>query len=171
MLEMPARKAMYYKLHNLEEFPEVLRHARDQLTAFFAEMLDTVFKERPDESILRPRTYSREGLTIFMRDCDDKVNQQWEGYVPRKNKGGPLELFKDKDEARRWLTQIALVKYVDGAWLGCINKITLPFALRPVVKNSMANTVRGARRRRPQQELCLSLQRTYGKRPDRLTSC
>ena len=34
------------------------------------------------------------------------------------------------------MKQIAPVKYVDGAWLGYINKITLPFALRPVVKNS-----------------------------------
>ena len=136
MLEMSAHKDMYYKLHNLEEFPEVLPRARNQLIAFFAETLDTALKERPYESILRLDNYSREGLTSFMRNCDMKVNQQWEDYVARRKKGGPLELFKDKDEARWWLKQIAPVKYVDGAWLGYINKITLPFALRPVVKNS-----------------------------------
>ncbi len=100
MLEMSAYKDMYYKLHNLEEFPEVLPHARNQLIAFFAETLDTAIKERPDESILRLRTYSREELTNFMRDCDERVNQQWEDYVARRKKGGPLELFKNKDEAR-----------------------------------------------------------------------
>ncbi len=136
MLEMSAYKDMYYKLHNLEEFPEVLPHARNQLIAFFAETLDTAIKERPDESILRLRTYSREGLTSFMRDCDERVNQQWEDYIARRKKGGSLELFKNKDEARWWLKQIAPVKYVDGAWLGYINNTTLPFALRPVVKNS-----------------------------------
>ena len=135
-LEMLAHKDMYYKLHNLEKFPGILPAARNQLIAFFAETLDTASKERPDGSILRLNTYSREALTTFMRDQDEKVNQQWEDYVVRRKIGGPMELFKDKDEARWWLKQIAPVKYVDGAWLGYVNKITLPFALRPVIKNS-----------------------------------
>ncbi|KAK3169208.1 hypothetical protein OEA41_008591 [Lepraria neglecta] len=134
--EMSAHKDMYYKLHNLEEFPDLLPRARNQLIAFFAETLDTASKERPDDSILRLNAYSREELTSFMRDQDEKVNQQWEDYVARRKKGGHMELFKDKDEARWWLKQIAPVKYVDGAWLGYVNKITLPFALRPVIKNS-----------------------------------
>ncbi len=114
MLEMSAYKDMYYKLHNLEEFPEVLPHARNQLIAFFAETLDTVIKERPDESILRLRTYSREELTNFMRDCDERVNQQWEDYVARRKKGGPLELFKNKDEARHSGKKIRRWDMVDG---------------------------------------------------------
>lgn len=134
--ELSAHKDMYYKLHNLEEFPEVLPRARDQLISFFAETLDTASKERPHGSILSLDAYSSEGLTNFMRARDEEVNQQWEDYVARRKGGRPMELFKDKDEARWWLKQIAPVKYVDGAWLGYINRITLPFALRRVIKNS-----------------------------------
>lgn len=134
--EMSAHKDMYHKLHNLEDFPLVLPSARDQLISLFAETLDVAKKERLNESILSLDTYSRDGLTNFMKSRDEEVNQQWEDYVARRKKGGPLELFKDKDEARWWLKQIAPVKYVDGAWLGYINKITLPFTLRHVVKNS-----------------------------------
>lgn len=134
--EMSAHKDMYHKLHNLEDFPLVLPSARDQLIALFAETLDVAKKERLNESILSLDTYSREGLTDFMKSRDEEVNQQWEDYVARRKKGGPMELFKDKDEARWWLKQIAPVKYVDGAWLGYINKITLPFTLRHIIKNS-----------------------------------
>ena len=134
--EMSTHKAMYYKLHNLEEFSDVMPSARNQLIALFAESLDTASKEWPDRSILSLETYSREKLTSFMRDRDEEVNQQWEDYVARRKNGGHMELFKDKDEARWWLKQIAPVKYVDGAWLGYINRATLPFALRAVIKNS-----------------------------------
>lgn len=134
--EMSAHKDMYHKLHNLEDFPHTLPRARDQLIGFFAETLATASKARPTESILKLHTYSREALTTFMQDRDEQVNQQWEDYNRRRKAGGPLELFKDKEEARWWLKQIAPVKYVDGAWLGYVNKITLPFALRPVIKNS-----------------------------------
>lgn len=135
-LQMSAHKDMYYKLHNLEEFPDVLPTARDQLIALFAETLDTASKQRPNKSILSLKAYSRDKGMNFMRDRDDKVNQQFEDYVARRKDGGSRELFKDKDEARWWLKQISPVKYVDGAWLGYINRITLPFALRPIIKNS-----------------------------------
>ena len=134
--EMSNHKDMYYRLHNLEEFSDGLPTARNQLIALFAESLDTASKESPDRSILSLETYSRKMLTSFMRDRDQEVNQQWEDYVERRKMGGHMELFKDKDEARWWLKQIAPVKYVDGAWLGYINRATLPFALRAAVKNS-----------------------------------
>ena len=136
LTETSSHKDMYYKLHNLGEFPDVVSAARNQLVAFFAETLDTAFKERPQESILNLNTYSREGLVTFMRDRDEQVNHQWGEYVARRRKGGPMELFKDQEGARWWLRQIAPTKYVDGAWLGYINDTTLPFALRAVVKNS-----------------------------------
>ena len=134
--EMAAHKEMYYKLHNLENYPEVLPGARSQLISLFAEVFDKASKEQPNESILKLSSYSRDGLSEFMRVQDEKVNQQWEDYNARRKQGGPMELFKDKAEAIWWLKQIAPVKYVDGAWLGYINRITLPFHLRPVVKNS-----------------------------------
>ena len=134
--EMAVHKDMYYKLHNLEKYPEVLPHARNQLISLFAEVLDKASKGQQKASILKLDSYSRDRLTEFLRDQDGKVNQQWEDYNIRRKQGGPMELFKDKTEAIWWLKQIAPVKYVDGAWLGYINRITLPFHLRPVVKNS-----------------------------------
>ncbi|KAI4209362.1 MAG: hypothetical protein LQ351_007694 [Letrouitia transgressa] len=134
--ELSARKTMYYKLHNIEQSPEILPSARNELLAFFATTLDTALKECPVEGILKLDTYSRDGLTNFLREQDEKVNQQWEDCVARRRQGAPMELFKDRDEAKWWLKQIAPVKYVDGAWLGYINRVTLPFELRPFVKNS-----------------------------------
>lgn len=45
-------------------------------------------------------------------------------------------MFSDREEAKWWLKNAAPVKYVDGSWLGHINKITTPFPLRPITKDA-----------------------------------
>lgn len=45
-------------------------------------------------------------------------------------------MFPNKEEAQWWLKQVAPVKYVDGAWLGHVNKITTPFPLRQTTKDA-----------------------------------
>ncbi|KAF7594642.1 hypothetical protein BBP40_008732 [Aspergillus hancockii] len=45
-------------------------------------------------------------------------------------------MFQDKESAKEWLKKNAPLKYVDGAWLGHVHKITTPFALRSVIKNA-----------------------------------
>jgi hypothetical protein len=86
------------------------------------------------DSILSIRSFSRQNLAKFQLTRDHNIGEKWEQYNIRRKQGGPRELFSDREEAIWWLKQIAPVKYVDGAWLGHIGKVTTPFALRKTVK-------------------------------------
>ncbi|EON64430.1 hypothetical protein W97_03661 [Coniosporium apollinis CBS 100218] len=128
-------KDLYYKLQNLERYPEILPRCRDILIQMFAETL-TDAQEHPETGILSIECYTRENLAAFLRSENDGTTEQWEQYVARRKGGSVREMFKDKEEAVWWLKQAAPVKYVDGAWLGHINKISTPFALRRSTKDA-----------------------------------
>lgn len=128
-------KDLYYKLQNLERFPEILPHARDFLLSLFSETLADAHKN-PESSILSVERYTPENLSHFLKEENNRITGEWEKYVARRRAGGPMEMFQDREEATWWLRQIAPVKYVDGAWLGYINKITTPFAFRPATKDA-----------------------------------
>lgn len=131
--EMQIYKDLYYKLQNLERYPEILPQARNLLVSMFSEAL-AVATTSPKSGILAVDHYTRDGLAQFIRAKDDWTSQLWEEYLIRRRAGSPRELFKDRDEAKWWLKQVAPVKNVDGAWLGHINKITTPFGLRRATK-------------------------------------
>ena len=131
--EMQFHKDLYFKLQNLDQHPEILPQARDLLISMFSETLAEAVK-KPESGILSMDKYTREGLVGFVQTKDDQMIQQWEDYLTRRKNGSPKELFKDREEAKWWLKQVAPAKYVDGAWLGHINKITTPFALRRATK-------------------------------------
>lgn len=131
--EMRIHKDLYFKLQNLEKYPEILPQARDLLVSMFSETLVAAVK-KPKSGILSMEQYSRDGLAKFIQTKDDRTSQLWEEYLIRRRAGSPRELFKDREGAKWWLRQVAPVKYVDGAWLGNINKITTPFALRRATK-------------------------------------
>ncbi|MCJ1411929.1 hypothetical protein MMC19_006021 [Ptychographa xylographoides] len=133
--EIRTYKDLYFKLQNLERFPTILAQAREKLAKFFSETLAEAQKE-PDTGILSIESYSSEALASFLQGEDDKTTRQWAQYLERRKKGSPRELFSDTAEAKIWLKQTAPVKYVDGAWLGHINKITTPFNLRRVTKDA-----------------------------------
>lgn len=126
-------KELYFKLQNLDQHPEILPQARDLLISMFSETL-AESAQRPTSGILSMEHYSREGLAKFIQTKDDRMVQLWEDYLTRRRAGAPRELFQDREEAKWWLKQVAPAKYVDGAWLGHINKITTPFALRRATK-------------------------------------
>ncbi|KAJ6258201.1 2-oxoglutarate-dependent dioxygenase [Drechslerella dactyloides] len=128
-------KDLYYKLQHLEQHPQVLPTARDVLISLFSETLELA-SETPKAGILSIHEYSRDALSEFQRKEDEKVMDQWEQYLTRRMAKGPREMFTTKEEAKWWLVQSSPVKYVDGAWLGHINKITTPFYLRRVAKNA-----------------------------------
>ena len=134
LAEMQIHKELYFKLQNLEQYPDILPQARDMLISLFSEVLLMASKE-PELNILSVKQYSQGGLAKFQRDKDRKLMQEWEQYLDRRASGGPREMFVGVKEAQWWLTQCSPVKYVDGAWLGHVNKITTPFALRRVVKD------------------------------------
>ncbi|KAI9761587.1 MAG: hypothetical protein M1840_001768 [Geoglossum simile] len=133
--EMQLHKDLYFKLQNLERYPEILPQSRDLLISLFSEALEGA-RRKPKSGILSIEHYTREGLVNFMKNENCKTTGQWEQYLARRKAGWPREMFKDREEANWWLKQYAPVKYVDGAWLGHINKITTPFALRRVTKDA-----------------------------------
>ena len=128
-------KDLYYKLQNLERFPEILPQARDLLISLFNETLANALKH-PEPGILSVEQYTPDKLSHFLQEENSSITGQWEKYVARRRAGGPTEMFQDREEAIWWLKQIAPVKYVDGAWLGYINKITTPFPLRRATKDA-----------------------------------
>jgi hypothetical protein len=133
--ELEAYKQLYYKLHNLEEHPDVLPESRELLLSLLSSTLLDAYKT-PESGILSVERFTPENLDGFLKAKDVDVTNRWEAYVARRKAGQPREMFSDKSEAQWWLKQAAPVKYVDGAWLGHINKISTPFKFRNITKNA-----------------------------------
>jgi Iron-containing redox enzyme len=133
--EIRLYKDLYFKLQNLERFPEILPQSRDLLISLFTETLADALNGL-EPGILSVEQYTPESLIDFLQTENDKTTREWEQYMARRRAGSPAEMFQDQEEAKWWLRQIAPVKYVDGAWLGHIHKITTPFALRRVTKDA-----------------------------------
>jgi len=134
-LEMKTYKELYYKLHNLEYHPEILPQCRELLVSLLSSTISEALSAS-DKTILTVQDFSYDGLKNFLKAKDDRVTGQYEEYLMRRKNGGPREMFANKAEAQWWLKQAAPVKYVDGAWLGHVNKITTPFYLRNITKNA-----------------------------------
>jgi hypothetical protein len=128
-------KQLYYKLHNLEHHPEIVSECRELLLALFSSTITDAIKE-PENTILSVERFSPENLKYFLTAKDVDVTNRWEEYLARRRAGESREMFGDKEEAKWWLKQAAPVKYVDGAWLGHINKISTPFKYRQITKNA-----------------------------------
>ncbi len=134
--QLKGLKQLYYQLHCLERFPGVIPQARKLLISLLKETSAAAQTLPEHESILSIRSFSRQNLEEFQRRRDNNIGKDWEQYIKRRKEGGPRELFSNREEAIWWLKQIAPVKYVDGAWLGHIGKVTTPFALRKTMKGA-----------------------------------
>ncbi|KAI9049978.1 hypothetical protein LZ554_006124 [Drepanopeziza brunnea f. sp. 'monogermtubi'] len=138
--ELRALKQLYYQLHSLESFPEVLPRARRLLLALLKETTMTAavaaaaHTRSGAESILHVHSFSRPALEQFQHRLNTRIGNDWQAYNARRKEGGQRELFQDRDEAVWWLRQLAPVKYVDGAWLGHLGNVTLPFGLQKTIK-------------------------------------
>lgn len=132
--ELLMYKTLYHKLQNLERYPEILEEARDLLIFLFAEKLSEA--EGTNDGILSLPTFDAGKLAEMLKAQDKSITDRWESYVAARDSGGPRQMFKDLDHAKWWLKQISPVKFVDGAWLGHIHKITTPFALRSITKKA-----------------------------------
>lgn len=133
--ELAGLKDLYYKLQNLEHHPEILPECRQLLLSLLSSTLADASTE-PQSGILSVPEFSRDSLAVFLKRKDDDVTKRWEEYLGRRKAEGSREMFSDKNEAKWWLKQAAPVKFVDGAWLGHINKASTPFALRNITKNA-----------------------------------
>ncbi|KAF9729260.1 hypothetical protein PMIN06_000161 [Paraphaeosphaeria minitans] len=133
--EMQSHKQLYYKLHNLEHHPNILSECRELLISLLSATIAEAQKHK-DDTILTLEKFSPEKLQKLLAAKDDDVTDRYKEYITRRKAGGPRELFGDQAEAKWWLKQAAPVKYVDGAWLGHINNVRTPFALRKIAKNA-----------------------------------
>ncbi|OAA34631.1 heme oxygenase-like, multi-helical [Metarhizium rileyi] len=125
----------FFQLQHLEDHPEVLQAARDELLAMFSRGLAIALK-RPKDTILRIEQYNADHVWKFLEDMRENVLEKWTDYLQRRTKGQGPELFGTVEAAKAWLVQQAPVKFVDGAWLGHVHKITTPFALRGVTRDA-----------------------------------
>ncbi|KAH7412102.1 hypothetical protein DE146DRAFT_674462 [Phaeosphaeria sp. MPI-PUGE-AT-0046c] len=133
--ELRGYKELYYKLHNLEHHPGILPKCRQTLLFLLSLTITDAVKE-PDSGILSVPECSRGNLDAFLKAKDNDITKQYEDYLASRKAGGHREIFSDKAEAKWWLKQAAPVKYVDGAWLGHINKASTPFMFRSITKNA-----------------------------------
>lgn len=124
---------MFFQLQHLEDHRDVLEPAREELLAMFSRGISVALKQ-PRDSILSIERYDPERIWTFLEDEHDRVLTEWENYMERRKQGQSPELFATAEAAKVWLVQQAPVKFVDGAWLAHIYKITSPFALRSVTK-------------------------------------
>ncbi|KAI2634780.1 hypothetical protein GGS26DRAFT_524238 [Hypomontagnella submonticulosa] len=125
---------LFFQLQHLEDHLDTLEPARDELLAMFSRGL-SIALEQP-HSILSIERYDAKKVWNFIEDEHEKVLTKWESYLERRKQGQGSELFATADAAKAWLVQQAPVKFVDGAWLAHVHKITTPFALRSVTKDA-----------------------------------
>ncbi|KAJ5916837.1 hypothetical protein N7504_000852 [Penicillium tannophilum] len=133
--ELEFYKELYFKLQNLEEHSDTIPIARQAFLVLLSQALEDYVKA-PDTNILSIKHFDKEELARFLQRHQDDVTTRYHLYINRRQLGGPRELFQDRQEAGDWLREIAPLKLVDGAWLGHLNKITMPFSLRQIVKQT-----------------------------------
>ena len=130
-------KDMYYKLQNLEQFPEVLPEAHRLLRSILDEnLLLARYKSASKRSILHIEHFDREKVEQFVaaefQDCMD----DYEAYINRRKAKGAREFFPTREDGIKWLKNLAPLNLIDGAWICRIHKITTPFFLRGVTKDA-----------------------------------
>lgn len=133
--ELEFYKELYFKLQNLEEYPETVPVARQIFLVLLSQALED-YAKTPDTNILSLKQFDKNDLSLFLERHQDNVTTQYHQYITRRQSGGSRELFESHEAAGEWLREIAPLKLVDGAWLGHLNKITMPFSLRKIVKQT-----------------------------------
>ncbi|KAI1325946.1 hypothetical protein F5Y16DRAFT_376409 [Xylariaceae sp. FL0255] len=126
---------LFFQLQNLEDYPEVLPMARDELLTMFSKATSLMLDD-PKKSILSVEKYDKKAVWDFVGAEHDKCLDQWEEYLKRRKAGQGPEMFANAEEAKAWLVKSAPVKFVDGAWLAHTHKITTDFSLRSVTKDA-----------------------------------
>ncbi|PSR84452.1 hypothetical protein BD289DRAFT_434192 [Coniella lustricola] len=129
-----AYKDMYYKVQNLEKFPDILPAAKQMLQTQLEEGLLLARYKRGEHSILDIPSFDADALLQFMKNKQNEVGRAFEAYIQRREAGSGPELFQTFEEARQFLKNSTPLNYIDGAWLARIHQVTTPFALRDVTK-------------------------------------
>lgn len=129
-------RELYFKLQNLENHTEILPAAYETLRTLLIQPNASEKLPNTGDDILAISQYTVHALEDFLAAEHTNVLDQYERYQQRKQSGGGPELFSTRIGAEKWLVRNAPIKYVDGAWLGHIHRVTTPFALRPITKEA-----------------------------------
>lgn len=132
---LPAYKTLYRKVQSLEQHPDIIQESWNTLISFLDEAVASAL-QTPDSGILSLKEYSKATASAFLQREEAAISEEWGQYQSRRRAGSPRELFGTREEAIIWLKAAAPVKFVDGAWLGHVHKITTPFPLRHVTKDA-----------------------------------
>lgn len=130
--QLDVYRSLYYKVLNLEQHPDILPLARDVLMSLLMESVE--YRAKGD--IYDLDKYTPEHLQNFIDAEHERTLDQWEEYLSLRSSGSGPTLFTTRAEAESWLKTHAPNKYVDGAWLGHIHRITTPFNLRGVTRDA-----------------------------------
>ncbi|KAK3180043.1 hypothetical protein K4F52_008535 [Lecanicillium sp. MT-2017a] len=128
-------RRLFFKLHNIEEHPEVLTEARDLLLSILSEAISAAQPERRQD-IFAIESFSKEQLFSHVRKAHELVGEEYNQYVEGRRAGDGRLIATDRSQAAKVLTALAPLKLVDGAWLGRIHQATTPFNLRPITKQA-----------------------------------
>ncbi|KAJ5263965.1 hypothetical protein N7478_011570 [Penicillium angulare] len=134
--ELEFYKSLFFKLQNVEYHSEVLPLARQGILFLLSEALRDYTKRESHSSIISMVNFNKEELSQFLQNHQKNVTDKYEKYIAKRNAGGFRQLVRDRQDAESWLRKIAPLKLVDGAWLGHLNKITIPFSFRPIMKKT-----------------------------------
>jgi hypothetical protein len=128
-------RRLFFKLHNIEEHPEVLTEARDLLVSLLSEAITIAQPERR-EDIFAIEHFTKEQLFSHIHKVHELVGEEYNRYVEGRGAGDGRLIATDRHQATRVLTNLAPLKLVDGAWLGRIHQAMTPFILRPITKQA-----------------------------------
>ncbi|KAF9889281.1 hypothetical protein FE257_007389 [Aspergillus nanangensis] len=134
--ELEFYKELYFKFQNLEQFPETIPTGRQTFLLLLSQALKDYVEAPSTSSILSIKHCDEKEVARFLQSHQDEVTRQYHQYISRRQSGGPRELFENRQVAGDYLREIAPLKLVDGAWLGHLNKVTMPFPSRPIVKQT-----------------------------------
>lgn len=134
--EIDSYKSLYYKVQNLEQFPEIVPFARQTLLSLLRQAVLVARLQESKLNILNFGDYSAEKLATFMAAMRNETYVNWKGYTQRRDAGGGPEMFANRDAACNWVKENAPLQLVDGAWVARVHNVTTPFALRGITKNA-----------------------------------
>lgn len=89
-------------------------------------------------SILSIERYDIKALDAFLKAEHADTLEHWQCYLASRTGAKGSTPFTTYEDAVQWLRTKAPSRYVDGAWLGNVHRLTetTPFSLRSVTKNA-----------------------------------
>jgi hypothetical protein len=128
---LEATKTLYHQLLNLEDDLNIVPVALETLYQALDRAVAVGLTEQQDGNIMALK--EPEGIRQWIARRDRRSIQSFEDYVHRREDGGLREIMLDLESAKGWLRAQAPLRYVDGAWLGRLNRVHTPWVHEQVM--------------------------------------